>query len=63
MNLAKNKLYTLTLRLEEDEGRLFSALVSLNGTNATDVLRGSVKKYIEENKRLLNLDELQKTGK
>ena len=44
------KLYGLTLRLDEETGRLFTALVSLNGTTATEVLREHVKKYIEDNK-------------
>ena len=48
--MTKAKAYTLTLRLDEEEGRVFAALVSLNGTNATDVLRDCVRRYIDENK-------------
>ena len=48
--MAKEKLYTLTLRLDEETGKMFAALVSLNGTTATEVLRDCVKKYIEDNK-------------
>jgi hypothetical protein len=58
--MAKGKTIGLTLRLDEDIGRMFTALVSLNGTNATDVLRSSVLAYVEENKKLLNIEELQK---
>jgi predicted DNA-binding protein len=48
--MAKGKPYTLTLRLEENEGRAFAALASLNGASAADVLREYIRKYIEDNK-------------
>jgi hypothetical protein len=48
--IARGKYYTLTLRLDDEMGKLFAALVSLNGTTATEVLRDCVKKYIENNK-------------
>ncbi|MBP8785188.1 MAG: hypothetical protein KBH12_06875 [Synergistaceae bacterium] len=57
--MEKEKPYSLTLRLEQKDGRLFSALVSLNGTTAADVLRTRVKQYIDEYKHLLNLEEIE----
>lgn len=57
--MATERGYTLTIRLEQKDGRLFSALVSLNGTTAAEVLRTRVKQYIDEHKHLLNLEELE----
>ena len=49
--MTNKKTYALTLRLDEETGKLFTAIVSLNGTTATEVLRDYVNKYIESNKR------------
>ena len=57
--MEKEKPYSLSLRLEQKDGRLFSALVSLNGTTAAEVLRTRVKQYIDEHKHLLNLEEIE----
>lgn len=43
---------TITIRVEEQLFRRFSALVSLNGTTIAAVLRGYMEQYAEENAHL-----------
>jgi hypothetical protein len=48
--MTKEKPFTLTVRLTPEEGRLFSALTSLNGDMATEILRKCIRQYIEDHK-------------
>jgi predicted DNA-binding protein len=50
MSKMKSHPFTLTLRLDEEVGRKFAALVSLNGTSATEVLRNFINDYVENHK-------------
>ena len=57
------KLYTLTLRLDDDTGKIFTAIASLNGVSATEILRDCVNKYIDENQAAAAAAILNKVGK
>jgi predicted DNA-binding protein len=49
------KMVALSLRIEEEDNRRFSALLSLNGTTASDFLRSAIKDYIKKHERMLNV--------
>lgn len=59
MSASKEEVTTFTLRVKSSEYAIFAALCALKGTTVTDVLRGCVASYIDENKALINLDALK----
>jgi len=54
------KLVGTTLRLNEQDSRLFNALLSLRGESANDVLKKTALDYIKKYQHLLNMEEIQK---
>jgi hypothetical protein len=51
----KVKAYVaLSVRLDKEDNRRFSALLALNETTATDFFRGAVKEYIKQHEHLLS---------
>lgn len=54
----KEKLVGLTVRLSEQDSRLFNALLSLRGESANDVLKKTALSYIQKYKHLLNMNEV-----
>jgi predicted DNA-binding protein len=49
------KRVALSLRIEEEDNRRFSALLALNGTTASDFLRNAIKDYIKKHEKMLNV--------
>jgi predicted DNA-binding protein len=54
--IEKGKNYVaLSVRLDKEDNRRFSALLALNETTAADFFRGAVKEYIKQHEHLLSL--------
>lgn len=54
------KLIGLTVRIPEQDHKIFQALLALNGESANDVLRKTVMDYIKKHQRKINMEELDK---
>ena len=55
----KEDVSIFTLRVKSSDYAIFAALCALKGTTVTDVLRGCIASYINENKALINLDAIK----
>jgi hypothetical protein len=52
----KEKDYVaLSVRIDKEDNRRFSALLALNETSAAEVFRNAVREYIKQHEHLLSL--------
>jgi hypothetical protein len=54
------KQISFSLRVDEDQWSLFSAIATLKKTSAVDMLRKYVSEVVEENKNMFNIGEIEK---
>jgi len=52
------KMTSMILRVEERKARIFSSLISLNGTTANAYFRECIDDYIEKYQKMLNMKEI-----